>query len=863
MFGLSRPLTTGVCVVVAAAVALGATEAAVGHQDAPAPAPKRVAVRAHAKTGDGKSKANGKANSKALSKDYALIARDIMPSGEYGSYPTPANATDQAQLYNALTPLGGHVTTKDVYKYFIPMTLGTDIVGKRTDEQVPHPGVTIYRDKYDIPHIIGQTRDDVTWGAGWVMAEDRSLLLGEARGDAYLAAINAPGYSALNEVSDGATFTPSAQTLSYVNRQTKSLLAAGTEGKAVLHDLNVYLQGMNAYTKLYTPQYAPYTLADIYAFNALKDQFVGEGGGQQAANGEFLSSLEQQLGVKKGYEVWNSLREANDPEAPVSVPGTVKFQPKHTSDSGNVMLDPNSLSSTANAVLKEERTAKHYASNALLISGARSSTGHPIMVAGPQIGYFYPGLTMEEALKGPGIDQIGATSAPFPGYIFIGRSQDQAWSLTSAGLDQITTYVEFLCDGSTDKYMYDGRCRNMTFFNAGTLTPFDSNTSTPVQFWMTVNGPVIGYATVKGREVALTQKRASTGKDVDDLLFYYELAHNDVHNVQQFFAAAAKTPQTFNSLYINDKDIAVYTSGLVPIQPANVDQDLPVNGSGGEEWRGFVSAKEHPQGINPPSGEIVNWNNRTEAGYEAPDDNWSLGPVQRVSLLLKNLGTGKKDPAQVVSAMNLAATQDVDDVTIEPLLAKVLSKVPAPSARDEQMLQLLNQWYRQGSSLLDTTDPGGQGNITSPGAAILLTAWPDLADAWASSVLGTNLTTQFNDLVPDDSPPPGGQYTGWYVYMDKDLRNILGMPVRGRYPVKFCGGGNVKVCATDLWNALDEAGNTLQAQQGPDPADWRVSATSQDITFTPGLLTYKMRYTNRPSGIQQVISFGGHVPGDQ
>ena len=30
----------------------------------------------------------------------------------------------------------------------------------------------------------------------------------------------------------------------------------------------------------------------------------------------------------------------------------------------------------------------------------------------------------------------------------------------------------------------------------------------------------------------------------------------------------------------------------------------------------------------------------------------------------------------------------------------------------------------------------------------------------------------------------------------------------------------------------------------------------------PGLLPYTMRYTNRPTGIQQVISFGGHAPQD-
>ncbi len=29
-----------------------------------------------------------------------------------------------------------------------------------------------------------------------------------------------------------------------------------------------------------------------------------------------------------------------------------------------------------------------------------------------------------------------------------------------------------------------------------------------------------------------------------------------------------------------------------------------------------------------------------------------------------------------------------------------------------------------------------------------------------------------------------------------------------------------------------------------------------------GVLPFTMRYTNRPSGIQQVLSFGGHAPAD-
>ncbi|MFZ0040374.1 MAG: penicillin acylase family protein [Solirubrobacteraceae bacterium] len=805
--------------------------------------------------------------SPAAARDYSIIARDIVPSGQYGSVPAPPQATQQAQMYNALTPLFDHVTSQDLATDFKPDSLGSAAVGPFTADAVPHAGVTVRRDPYDVPQIIGKTRDDVTWGAGWVIAEDRGLLLEEARYDSLLAAIDAPGLTALNLISTLQTFKPSAQTEREVAKQTRVLRAAGANGRGVLHDLRVYLEGINAYFKVHDPGTAPFTLTDIYAFNALKDQFVGEGGGDEAVRDEFLSALRRRLGLRKGTKVFNDLREANDPEAPVSVPGHVRFQAPPKSTSGNVLLDPNSLSASATKAVAVAGNVRNHASNALLISAKRSSTHHPIMVAGPQIGYFYPGLTLEMDLEGPGISQRGVTSAPFPGYVFIGRNQDSAWSLTSAGLDQIDTYVETLCGHSVHRYIFDGKCRRMQFFNAGTLDP-GTKKARRVTFWRTVNGPVIGYARSHGRLVALARKRSSYGKDSLDLLFYRKLADNQVHNVHQFFRAADLTPQTFNSFYIDDRDIGVFTSGLVPIRPRNVDPALPINGNGSEQWRGWVPFKDHPQGINPPSGEIVNWNNRTEAGYEAADDNWALGSVHRVDLLLRNLGHGKRiTPAKMVSAMNAAATQDVREVTFEPTLAKLLRGGRAPSSRDAEMLALLNRWYRQGASRLDLT---GNGQITAPGAAIMDAAWPRLADAWASSVLGSRLSNELASFDTRFESPPGGQETGWFIYMQKDLRTILGEKVRGKYHVRYCGGGNLRRCRKLMWKALDEAGNALAAKQGPNPVGWHSSATAERISFVPGLLTnpgtstpFTIAYTNRPSGIQQVMSFSGHAPADR
>ena len=96
--------------------------------------------------------------------------------------------------------------------------------------------------------------------------------------------------------------------------------------------------------------------------------------------------------------------------------------------------------------------------------------------------------------------------------------------------------------------------------------------------------------------------------------------------------------------------------------------------------------------------------------------------------------------------------------------------------------------------------------------------------------------------------------------MAKDLRTLLGEPVAGKFHQRYCGGGDLDACRASLWTALQVAGRQLAATQGADPTAWRASATAERIKFVPGLLTYTMAYTNRPSGIQQVISFDRHRP---
>jgi acyl-homoserine lactone acylase PvdQ len=800
----------------------------------------------------------------ASATDYAGTALNVIPSGQLQPtevpYGTKTNDA-QAQLYDGLTPLFDNVQQSDLTTYFKSEALGsvgTD--GPGVPEIIPgHPEIQITRDQYNVPHVVSSTHDGGVFAAGWIAAEDRGLLLQQARYDARVAAIDAPGLSAIGLVTQLKSFVPSAQTEAEVAKQTQALEGAGKEGQAVLADIDVYIEGINAYLQLHSPTTAPWTRNDVYAVNALKDQFLGEGGGDEARRTQFLAGLQDRLGKNKGMKVFNDLRQYKNAGSPTTVDGKFKYGSLPKKPKGNVIIDAGSFTDTpavANrAVADSVAPQPVQASNTLMITKDHSATGKPLMVGGPQIGYFYPGLTYEIDMQAPGLVWRGATSAPFPGYLLIGRGEDFASTLTSASGDVIDQYAEKLCGGSETKYQYKGKCLDMGTFDAGTLN------GDPVTFKTTVHGPVVGYATVKGKKVAISSKRSSYGKDVLDLLYNRRLSNGQVHDPKSFYKAASKTPQTFNSFYIDNKHVAEYTAGLLPIRNKDVDPGLLTNGNGKYEWKGFLSKAGHPQGADPKDGTMTNWNNSVAHGFGAADDEWGRnGSAARVDLLNKNLDRlakkGKWTLPTVASAMNAAGTQDVRAIDTVPLLKRLLKGSKAPSARAKQMLDLMVAWHNHGGSRLDRDLDG---KIDDPGAAVMDGSWTNIANAFMKPQLGPQLD-ELNTLFSRFDLPPGGQYAGWYQYFDRDINELLGRNVPQPFNVSYCGKGKLKACQKSIWNAIDASGAEIATAQGTeDPTAWRSDAVRERIKFAPvGLTT--MRYTNRPSGIQQVISFNGHRP---
>lgn len=782
----------------------------------------------------------------ASARDYASAAWTILPPGENGSPSFDRNTTDQAKLYDALTPKLGNVTASDIRRLFKPAPLGAAAAPGDKKER-PKSGLVITRDKFGVAHVKGKTAADVAYGAGWVTAADRGLLLQLIRGPARAAALDVPGLDPLALALSGKSFVPSAEAEAFLSNQLDAVRSQGETGKRLLEVVDAFAAGVNGYYKAKGISAPTFTPNDVVASAALIASQFGTNGGQEAQNAMFLDALGERLGTADARSVFADLREANDPEAPVTVPGSFPQEIPSSPAPGSVVIDDGSF---AGAPLN----APAVASNAILIGASRSETGRPIMVAGPQVGYFFPEFFAEMELSGGG---FAARGAVFPGipFVLVGRGADFAWSPTSSQADSRDLFVETLCDDD-HTYLYRGQCAPMRRFFVGTLKS-QSQPDQLISYYETAHGPVIGYATVGGRRVAISSQRSTRGRELLSARAFYDLNTGRVNSARSFLKSMSVVEFSFNWFYVDHRDIAYFSSGRLPVRAEGTDPALPTNGTGAYDWRGFVGFAGHARGVNPPSGVILNWNNKPAANVGASDGNFAYGSVQRVDLLSAAVAGKKKHTlVSVTGAMNKAATQDLRVQRVWPMIRAVLQTGPAPSARAEAAAALVDRWRTAGSSRVDRDLDG---KIDDPGAAVMDAAWPRLANAVLEPVLGP-LVSRLAELHgrSDDAGPGGSAYlSGWYGYVDKDLRTLLSRPVRGAFSRRYCGAGVLQSCREALWAAIDAAAVELEAKQGPAPSTWRADATSERIRFTSGILADTMRWTNRPT-FQQLMSFSGH-----
>jgi acyl-homoserine lactone acylase PvdQ len=788
--------------------------------------------------------------------DYGRDVYNVLPSGQFGGLPLTKHSADQLPLYDGLTPLYDQITAADIPKHFKSERFG--VVGKVERTERPRKGLTIKRDSWGVPHIYGKTRDLVEFGAGWVTAEDRSLFIETIRGPARVAALDIPGLDAFSLATSLRQFVPSRATERFV-ASSADAFKKDKQGRRMLKDVDAYVAGINAYYKKTKNKAKPWTRTDVAAAASLIGAVFGKGGGKEVRSSQLLAGLQRKLGPAPGFAAWRDLARRNDLDSFTTTSKSFPYNDTpDTIQPGNVVVDPPATTAAASPVAEPP----HLMSNALLVGAKRSANKRPVFVMGPQVGYYYPGFLMELDLHGGGLDARGVA---FPGvslYVLLGRGKDFSFSATSADGDVVDQFLEELCnpDGSaptpqSTHYVYKGKCRAMGSFTAGVLKGANGDPDKTVTYHTSVHGPIGDVVTAGPKLYAVALARSTRGRDVQTARFFESLNANKVKNAKDFVrVATTKMLMTFNWFYADSRDVAFASTGRLPIRSPNVYPGLPTLGTGQYDWHGFLSPKQHPQAINPGDGVLLNWNNRPAKNWGAADDNFAWSSTQRVELF-KGIDQDVTVP-ELVAVMNRAATQDLRAVEVWPLIRDVLATGPAPDALTQQAADLVTAWSAAGGSRLDRD---GDGKIDAAGATVLDAAWTPLATAVLKPALG-DLTTQLAALEgPDNKANSNGSSygSGWYGYVEKDLRSLLGQPVQQQFSRRYCGDGDLTACRDSLWAVLQKVAQDLAAAQGPDPAAWRADATGERITFKPGLLQQTMRWTNRPT-FQQVGQYSGH-----
>jgi acyl-homoserine lactone acylase PvdQ len=799
--------------------------------------------------------------------DFSGGAFQILPPGAEGGLSAGKFARDQAKLYEKLTPKRGKVTQEVIEKDFLPEKFGVLTGGGALRTEHPKAGLEIVRDNHDIPHISGTTRGDAMFGSGWVAAEDRGLLLKLGLGPAYTAALGIPGVNAFGLLLEGRSFKPSAEAIAYVAGQKKVLEEKGPEGAQVIEDLENWVDGVNAYEKtLPEPERVKtVTFADAIAGFAFIGSIFGNGGGGEVRNSEFLGRLESKFGEEGGKQIFRDLKQVNDPEAPTT--GTTAFpydlEPSGPTP-GAVQVEPGTANPAAVKASQALTASRRKASNFLLAGAKDAANGHPKAVMGPQLGYYYPEIVMQVDMHAPGLDAQGVV-APISPYVFIGRGRDFAWSLTSAGSENTQQFLEQLCNEDespptreSTSYVYNGKCVPMHLFDAGEIAQGKTEPAHEVKFYESVHGPISGTVLVGGEPYAIATDRSTRGREPAGEVAFSKLDSNKVHNPQEFFEAANELETTFNMAYVDNEHIGFISTGRLPITAAGTNPQLPTLGTGGYDWKGFLSLAQHPHEVDPASGYLTNWNNKPAPEWGAASDEYSYGPIHRVQMF-----TGFKEgmsEADDAAIMNRAATQDLRAVKIWPTIEEVLSSPgPAPSLKAKEAEKVVAKWVKSGSSRFGKNGP------KAPGAAILDAAWTGIGEAVISPVLG-ELVGELKSLIGPNNGEnsQGSSYgSGWYGYVDKGLRQVLGQPVAQPLSRGYCGNGELEACRNSLWSAFQTAVEALEKEQGSTIKAWRAALTR--ITFSPGLLReshepfgpFTMSWTNR-STFQQIIEFTGH-----
>jgi penicillin amidase len=650
--------------------------------------------------------------------------------------------------------------------------------------------VAVLRDPDAIPHIRAESANDAYFALGFVHAQDRLWQMETTR---------RAGAGRLSEIFGERTIGLDRfmRTLGLYRlaERTFELLSPGARAA-----IEAYAKGVNAYLKTHrgalAPEYyllrfepEPWRPADSLVWGKLMAMRLARNWRDELLRARLLPRL--------GREKLDALWPPYPDDGPTTLAslgaslGETAPTQKTTAEPGGVVPDDLALEGAALDRLAEflpPPEMPYGASNSWVVSGRHSASAKPLLANDPHLGFRAPNIWYLARIDAPGLNVAGATVPGMPFHIF-GHNGRIAWGITNAGTDTEDLFAERVAENDPGRYLTPGGSK--PFAHRDEVIGVRGDAEVRLRVRETRHGPILtdvigGEQKAGGGHNLLALAASALGPDDRSPEAFFWL--NRARNWQQFVAALSHFSAPNQNFAYADiaGNIGFYSAGRVPIRKLG-DGFSPVPGWSGEyDWSGFIPFAEMPHAFNPPSGRLINANNKIAGGgypYFLGRDWAPPYRARRIGELLARTkrhtrGTMARIQGDVVS---LAARE-----MLPLMLGAAKGKGRPPEGPAHTALRLLGMW----DGTMDRGRP----------EPLIFSAWfRELNRSIYGDELGADLSAYWR---------PRPRFINTVIEADRTwCDDIATAPT--------------ETCEQRIIEALARAIDDLSTAYGPDPIEWR------------------------------------------
>lgn len=536
--------------------------------------------------------------------------------------------------------------------------------------------VTVYRDRFGMPHIVADNDHDAYVAAGYLHAQDRlwQMELIRRAGEGRLAEILGEKALPVDRLFRTLGLEPLAKkivdNLEPMTLESLEAYALGVNAYIAAHasGLPVEFDMLNIEPDPWLPQHSV-LLSKLMAWELNYSRWIDITYGY----------IVDRVGEKEAKELYPDWA----PGAPVIVPR--ELHGKGIAALGSALL-------AADEAFHELTGLGGFGSgsNAWVVSGKKTTTGKPILANDPHLTLTSPARWYEMHLQTPTLDVSGASLPGIP-FIVIGRNRSVAWGVTNAMLDDEDFYVE---DVDSIEHPTTYRLNGAWLPMQQTVDTIFVKDQVPVLYtsYRTHRGPIVNRIEPTAALSATLLSMRWSGMEVtnETKAFYLINRASDWRQFRaalKYFAAPAQ-----NFVYADTSgNIGYCMAGRIPRRSVKRLASPFPGWTDKFDWQGYVPFEENPSAFNPSQGFIATANNR----IVEPDFPYYLSnqwePSWRIERITEVLGRSGLVSIEDIQRLQLDVVS-TQARTLVPVILHAFENTPPPDGDVKTALSYFRNW---------------------------------------------------------------------------------------------------------------------------------------------------------------------------